>query len=50
MLAHFKAFLYDTLINVIASLLLDLLHLVIHLVGSVPGCLAVFAPPLCGLA
>lgn len=27
-MAHFKAFLYDTLVNVMASLLLDLLHLV----------------------
>lgn len=48
-MAHFKAFLYDTLVNVMASLLLDLLYLVFHLMGSVPGCLAVFAPPLCGL-
>ena len=48
-MAHFKSFLYDTLVNIMASLLLDLLHLVFHLVSSVPGCLAVFAPPLCGL-
>ena len=33
-MAHFKAFLYDTLVNVMVSLLLDLLHLVFNLVGS----------------
>jgi hypothetical protein len=33
-----------------ASLLLDLLHLVIHLVSSLPACLAIFAPPLCTVA
>lgn len=47
-MAHFKAFFYDTLVNVMASLLLDLLHLVIHLVSSASACLAVLAPPLCG--
>ena len=50
MLVHCKAFLYDTLVNVMASLLLDLLHLVVNLVGSTSACLAVLAPPLCGLA
>lgn len=44
-----QSVLYDTLVNVMATLLLDVLHLVFHLVGSVPACLAVFAPPLCGL-
>jgi len=48
-MAHFKAFLYDTLVNLMASVLLDLLHLAIDLVSSVPACLTVFAPPLCGL-
>lgn len=47
-MAHFKTFLYDTLANVMASLLLDLLHLVIHVISSTPSCLAIFAPPLCG--
>ncbi|MFI8648525.1 hypothetical protein ACIGJK_27560 [Pseudomonas iridis] len=49
MQAHFKAFLYDTLVNVMASLLLDLLHLVFHLVGSASACEAILAPALCGL-
>lgn len=49
MLAHYKAFLYDTLVNVMASLLLDLLHLVFNLEGSTSACLVVFAPALCGL-
>ena len=48
MLVHCKAFLYDLLVNVITSLLLDLLHLVFNLVSSAPACLAIFAPPLCG--
>ena len=47
-MAHFKAFLYDTLVNIMASLLLDLLHLVIHVFSSAPSCLAIFAPSLCG--
>ena len=50
MRANFKTFLYDTLVNVIASMLEDLLHLVIHLVSSMPACLAIFAPPLCTVA
>jgi hypothetical protein len=49
MRAHFKDFLYDTLVNVMAAVLLDLLHLVIHLFSSIPACLALFAPPLCAL-
>ncbi len=49
-MAHFKAFSYELLVNVITSLLLDLLHLVFNLVGSASTCLAVLAPPLCGLA
>jgi hypothetical protein len=48
MLVHCKAFLYDILVNVMASLLLDLLHLVVNLGGSTSVCLAIFAPPLCG--
>ena len=49
MQAYFKAFLYDTLVNVMASLLLDLLHLVFDLVGSPLACQAILAPALCGL-
>jgi hypothetical protein len=49
MMVHTKAFLYDTLINVMASLLLDLLHLVFHQVGSTSACQAILAPALCGL-
>jgi len=49
-MAHFKAVLHETLVNVITSLLLDLLHLVFHLAGSTATCLTIFAPPLCGLA
>lgn len=49
MLAHLKTFLYDTLVNVLASLLLDLLHLAFHLAGSIPACMGAFTPPLCGL-
>jgi hypothetical protein len=49
-MAHFKAFLYDLLINVVTSLLLDLLHQVFNLVGSAATCLTIFSPPLCGLA
>ncbi len=49
-MAHFKAFLYDTLVNVMASLLLDFLHLVFNLVGSTSACQVVLATPLCGLA
>jgi hypothetical protein len=48
-MAHFKAFAYDTLTNLMASVLLDLLHWMIDLVCSAPACLTVFAPPLCGL-
>lgn len=48
MLVHTKAFLYEALINVMTSLLLDLLHRVFDLVGSASACLAIFAPPLCG--
>lgn len=47
---HFKAFIYDLLVDVATSLLLDLLHLVFNLVGSTATCLTIFAPPLCGLA
>lgn len=47
---HFKAFIYDLLIEVVTSLLLDLLHLVFNLVGSAATCVTIFAPPLCGLA
>jgi len=46
-MAHFKAFLYDTLVNVIASLLLDLLHLVFNLVESASACQPIFSPALC---
>lgn len=49
MLVHTKAFLYEALINVMTSLLLDLLHLVFNLVKSTSACLAVLAPALCGL-
>lgn len=48
-MAHFKAFLYDTLVNVMASLLLDLLHLVFELVGLTSACKVVLGAPLCGL-
>ena len=34
MLTHFKAFLYDTLVNIMGSLLIDLLHLVFNQIGS----------------
>jgi hypothetical protein len=50
MQAHFKTFLSDLLVNVVTSLLLDLLHLVFNLVGAAATCLTIFAPPLCGLA
>lgn len=49
-MAHFKAFLYDTLVNVMASFLIDLLYLVVHVVSTVPACLAIFAPSLCSAA
>jgi hypothetical protein len=49
MLIHTKAFLHETLVDVMASLLLDLLHLVFHLVGSASACQAILAPALCGL-
>ncbi len=49
MLVHTKAFLYDTLVNVMSSLLLDLLHRVFDLVGSTSACQAILAPALCGL-
>lgn len=49
MLVHTKAFLYDTLVNVMASLVLDLLHLVFDLVRSASACQAILAPALCGL-
>jgi hypothetical protein len=48
-MAHFKAFLYDTLVNVMASLLLDLLHLAFNLVGSTSVCQVVLAAQLCEL-
>ncbi|MDD1023177.1 hypothetical protein M5G24_29630 [Pseudomonas sp. TNT2022 ID1048] len=48
-MAHFKAFLYELLVNVVTSLLLDLLHLVFNLVQSASACLAALAPVLCGL-
>jgi len=48
-MAHFKAFLYELLVNVVTSLLLDLLHLVFNLMKSTSACLAVLAPALCGL-
>ncbi|WP_176471357.1 hypothetical protein [Pseudomonas sp. Irchel s3a12] len=48
-MAHFKAFLYELLVNVATSLLLDLLHQVFNLVESTSACLAVLAPALCGL-
>lgn len=48
MQAYFKAFLYDTLVNVMTSLLLDLLHIVFKMFSSAPACLAIFAQPLCG--
>jgi len=50
MLAHFKAFLYDTLVNLLASVLLDLLHLLINEASSITFGLglAIFAPSLCG--
>lgn len=49
MLVHTKAFLYEALINVMTSLLLDLLHRVFDLVGSASACRAILAPALCGL-
>lgn len=49
-MAHFKAFLYDTLVNVMASLLLDLLHLVVHLISSAPACVDFFASQLCAVS
>lgn len=49
MLVHTKAFLYDILVNVMTSLLLDLLHLVFDLLGSASACQAILAPALCGL-
>ena len=49
MQVHFKAFLYDTLVNIMASLLLDLLHLVFNLEGSTSACQAIFSPALYGL-
>lgn len=49
MLVHCKAFLYDTLVNVMASLLLDLLHRVFDLVGATAACQLLLAPALCGL-
>lgn len=48
MLVHTKTFLYDTLANVMVSLLLDLLHRVFDLVGSASTCQAILAPALCG--
>jgi hypothetical protein len=48
-MAHFKAFMYELLVNVVTSLLLDLLHQVFNLVKSTSACLAVLAPALCGL-
>lgn len=50
MLAHFKAFLYELLVNVMTSLLLDCLHLAFNLVGSAAACLAIFSPTLCGVS
>jgi len=49
MLIFLKTFLYEVLYEVACSLLSELLHLVFALVRSMPTCLAVFAPPLCGL-
>lgn len=49
MLIQTKAFLYDTLVNVMTSLLLDLLHRVFDLVGSTSACHTLLAPALCGL-
>lgn len=49
MLVHCKAFLYETLVHVMTSLLLDLLHWVFDLVGSTSACQAILAPALCGL-
>jgi hypothetical protein len=49
MQAYFKAFLYEAMINVMTSLLLDLLHRVFDLLGSASACQAILAPALCGL-
>ena len=49
MLVHTKAFLYEALINVMTSILLDLLHRVFDLVGSASACQTILAPALCGL-
>ena len=49
MMVHTKAFLYDLLVNVATSLLLDLLHLVFHLMESTSACQIILAPALCRL-
>jgi hypothetical protein len=48
MQAHFKAFLYDTLVNLATTLLLDLLHLAFNLVSALT-CQFIIAPALCPL-
>ena len=49
MLTHFKAFLYDTLVNIMGFLLIDLLHLAFNQIGPNSACLALLALPLGGL-
>jgi len=46
MLAHFKAFLYDTFVNVMGALLIDLLHFVFDQIGPKSACLALLTMPL----
>lgn len=48
MQANFKAFLYDTLVNLATTLLLDLLHLAFNLVSALT-CQFIIAPALCPL-
>lgn len=47
MLSRFKTFLYDILVNAVASLLLDLLHQLLDHVA--PACWALLVLPACGL-
>jgi hypothetical protein len=48
--APFKTLLHDLLVDVLSSLLLDLLHQVFNLIDSTALCLTVLAVPLCGSA
>lgn len=46
-MAPFKIFLHDLLINMASYLLLDLLHLVAHLISLTPAYVEFFASLLC---